>query len=90
MLSNHPIQQDTLEDECTYLGLSKAQFVLIDKSPKLAGQIVINHLGSFTSGMIFNLLCVLYVDCGVFVFESKSNIEGVNTLLYNLFACFGL
>ena len=57
---------ETLEGEWTALGKSKAQFACKDKSPRSTGQLVIHRPGTFSSDMIFNLLCVPYIDNGTF------------------------
>ena len=80
----------TLEDEWTALGLSKAQFARKYNSPRSTGQLVSHQPGNFSSGKLFNLLCMLYVDDGAFVFESRTNIERGITLLSDQFSRFGL
>ena len=56
----------TLEDEWTALGLSKAQFLCKDNSPRSTGKLVIHRPGTFSSGILINLLCMLCVDNGAF------------------------
>ena len=79
-----------LEDEWTALGLSKSQFAHKDNSPRSTGQLVSQQPGTFLSGILFDLLCMIYVDDGIFVFESRTDIEKGITLLSDHFACFGL
>ena len=78
-----------LEDEWTALGLSKAQFARMDNSPRLTGQLVSHRPGTFLSGMLFLLFCILYVDNGTFFFESRTDTEKGTTLLTDHFSCFG-
>ena len=80
----------TLEDEWTALGISKAQFVRKYNSPRSTGQLVSHQPGTFSSGILFNLFYMIYVDDGVFVFESKTDIEKGITLLSDHFARFVL
>ena len=80
----------TLEDEWTALRLSKAQFVSKENSPRSTGQLVIHRPSTFTSRIIFYLICMLYVDNGTFVFESRNDTEKGITLLSNHFDQFGL
>ena len=81
---------ETLEDEWMALGLSKSQFSYKDNSPGSTGQLVSHRPGTFQSGMIFDLFCMLYVDDGAFVFESSTDIKKGITLLSNHFSRFGL
>ena len=78
------------EDEWMDLGLSKAQFARKDNSPRSTGKLVSHQPGTFSSGILFDLLCMLYVDDGTFVFESRTDIEKGITLLSYHFARFGL
>ena len=80
----------TLEDKWTALGLIKAQFACKDNSPRSTVQLVSHRPGTFSSGIIFDLLCMLYVDDGAFIFESRTDIKKVITLLSYHFARFGL
>ena len=80
----------TLEDKWTDLGLSKSQFSCKDNSPISTGQLVIHQPGTFLSGMLFDLFWMLYIDDGEFVFESRTNIEKMITLLFYHFARFVL
>ena len=59
----------TLEDEWTSLRLSKAQFSRKDNSPISNRQLVIHRPGTLSSGMLFDIFCMLYVDNGAFVFD---------------------
>ena len=70
-----------LEDEWMDLVLSKSQFLCKDNSPRSAGQLVIHRTGTFLYGTIFDLFCMIYVDDGAFVFESRTDIKIVTTLL---------
>ena len=65
---------ETLEDQWTALGLSKAQFARKYNSPRSTRQLVSHRPGTFSSGLQFDLFCVLYVDDGKFVFESRTGI----------------
>ena len=80
----------TLEDEWTALGLIKSQFAHKYNSPRSTGQLVSHRPGTFLSGILFNLFCMLYVDDGSFVFESRTDIEKGITLIFDHFAWFGL
>ena len=81
---------ETLECEWTALGLSKSQFELKENSPRSTGQLVSHRPRTFSSGMLFDLFCMLYVDYGTPVFESRNEIEKGITLLYDHFSRFGL
>ena len=81
---------ETLEDERTDLVLSKAQFACKDNSPRSTGQLVIHQPGTLLSGMLLDLLCMLYADNGAFVFESRTDIEKGITLISDHFARFVL
>ena len=72
------------------LGLSKAQFVRKDNSPKSTGQLVSHRPGTLSSEILFDIFCILYVDGGAFVFESRTDIEKGITLLSDHFDRFGL
>ena len=80
----------TLEDEWMALRLSKAQFVRKDNSPRSTIQLVRHQTGTFLSGILFDLFCMLYVENGAFVFESRTDNEKCITLLSDHFAWFGL
>ena len=56
----------TLEDKWTALGLNKSQFAGKDNSPRSNGQLVIHKTGTFLSGTLFDIFCMLYVDDGAF------------------------
>ena len=45
---------------------------------------------TFTSGTLFDLFCILYVDNGEFTFEPKTDIERGIALLSDHFDRFGL
>ena len=81
---------ETLEDEWTALGLSKAQFARMDNSPRSTGQLVSHRPGTFSSGILFELFCMIYVENGAIVFESRTDTEKWTTLLTDHFAWFGL
>ena len=66
---------ETLEDKRMDLGPSKAQFACKDNSPRSTVQLVSHHPGTLSSGTLFDIFCMLYVDDRVFVFESRTNIE---------------
>ena len=80
----------TLEQKWTSLGLRKAQFARKDNSPRSTRQLVIHRSGTFSSGILFDLFCMIYVDDGAFVFESRTDIEKGITLISDHFARFGL
>ena len=81
---------ETIEDKWTALGLNKAQFVCKDNSPISTGQLVSHRTGTLSSGVLFYLFYMLYVDNGAFVFESRTDIKKGITLLSDHFARFGL
>ena len=81
---------EKLEDKWTALVLSKCQFAQKYNSPRSTGQLVIHGTGKLSSGNIFDLLCILYVDDGALVFESMTNIKRGVTLLSDHFSRFGL
>ena len=81
---------EPLEGKWMDLGLSEAQFAQKDNSPISTGQLVSHQPGTLLSGMLFDLFCMLYVDDGAFVFESRTDIETLITLLSYHFARFGL
>ena len=64
----------TLENGWTSLGLSKAQFSHRDSSPISSGHLASHQHGTFTSGTLFDIFCMLYVYSGAFVFESMTDI----------------
>ena len=74
----------------TALVLSKSQFARKDNSPRSTGQLLSHRNGTFLSGILFDILCLLYVDNGAFVFESRTNIEKGITLLSGHFSWFDL
>ena len=81
---------ETLEYKWKALGLSKSQFAHKDNSPRSTRQLLIHQRGTFLSGMLFYLLCMLYVDDGTFVFESMTDTEKGINLLSDHFSRFGL
>ena len=81
---------ETLEDKWTALGLRKPQFARKDNSPRPTGQLVSHRPRTFSSGTLFDLFYIIYVDDGAFVFELRNDIEKGITLLYDHFARFGL
>ena len=58
----------TLEDEWTPLGIIKYQFARKDNSPRSTGQLVRHWPGTFSSGILFDLFCMIHVDNGAFFF----------------------
>ena len=58
--------------------------------PRITGQLVIHRTGTFTTGTLFDILCMLHVDDGTFVFESRADIKKGITLLSDHLAWFGL
>ena len=78
----------TLKYEWTALRLIKAQFLCKENSPISTGQLVIHRPDTFSYGIIFDLFCLLYVDDGAFVFESRTDIEKGITLLSDHFTWF--
>ena len=80
----------TLEDEWTALVLSKTHFLRKYNSPISTKQLVSHQPVTFTSGTLFNIFCMFYVDDSSFVFESSTNIEKWITLLSDHFSWFGL
>ena len=81
---------ETLENELTDLGPSKAQFARKDNSPISTVQLVIHLPSTLSSGILFDLFLMLYVDDGAFFFESRTDIEKGITVLSNHFSRFGL
>ena len=81
---------ETLEDKWKALELSKAQFARKGNSPRSTGQSVSHQPGTFSSGTLLDILCMLYVDDGGFVFESRNDILRGITLLSDHFAWSGL
>ena len=81
---------ETQEDEWTTLGLSKAQFARKDNSSRSTGQLVSHRPGTFSSGILFDLFYMLYVDGGAFFFGSRTDIEKGITLLSGHFSRFEL
>ena len=81
---------ETLEVEWTALRLRKSQFVRKDNSPRSTGKLVSHRPGTFSSGILFDLFCMLYVDNGAFVFEFRTDIKKGITLLSDNFSRFGL
>ena len=81
---------ETLEDKWTALGLRKSQFSRKDNLPRSTRQLVSYQPGPFLSGMVFYLFCMLYVNDGAFVFESRTNTEKGIILLSKHFNQFGL
>ena len=79
-----------LEDKWKDLGLIKAQFARKDKSPISTRKLVSNQPITFTSGTLFDIFCMVYVDDRAFVFEYSTVIKKCTTLLSNHFAHFGL
>ena len=80
----------TLEDDCTDLGLNKAQFSHIYNPPRSTRQLVSHQPGTFTSGTLFDIFCIIYVYDSVFFFEYRTDIKKIITLLSDHFARFGL
>ena len=80
----------TLEYEWTALVLGKSHFLLRDNSPRSTVQLVIHQPCTFTSATLFDILFVLYVYSGAFVFKFRNDIKRVTTLLSGYFARFGL
>ena len=81
---------ETLEDEWTALVLIQSQFACKYNSPRSTGKLVSHRPVTFTSGTLFGILCMIYVDDGAFVFESRTNIKKGITLLSDHFARFGI
>ena len=81
---------ETLEYKRSALVLSKAQFSCKDNLPRSTGQLMIHQPGTFTSGTLFDIFCMIYVDASLFVFESSTNNEKGITLLFDHFAWFGI
>ena len=81
---------ETLEKEWTLNGLTKAKFSRNKNSPLSGGQLISHPPRSFDRGSLFELFCMLYVDDGAFVFESRHQLETGIPLLLRHFAKFGL
>ena len=72
------------------LVLSKPQYEVKGNSPRPTGKLASHRPSTFTYDTIFNILCMIYVYDGEFVFESSTDIEKLITLISNHFAQFGL
>ena len=81
---------EILEDDWTALGLRKSKFSHKDNSSRSTRKLASHRTRTFLYGTIFDLFCILYVDDGEFVFESRTDIEIGITLLSDRFARFGL
>ena len=79
-----------LEDEGTDLGIIKAQFYCKGKSQRSTRQLASHQPDTFTSGTLFDIFCILYLDNCVLVFKYKTDIERGITLLSDHFDSFGL
>ena len=80
----------TLEKEWTLNGLTEAKFSRNNNSPLSDGQLISHQPRSFNRGALFELFCMLYVDDGAFVFESRHQLETGIPLLLRHFEKFGL
>ena len=81
---------ETLEDEWMDLGLQKSQFAHKDNSPRSTIKLVIHQPGTFSSGDLFDIFCMVCVYYCAFVFESRNDRKKRITFLSNHFARFGL
>ena len=72
---------DTLEKEWMINGLTNAEFSRDNNSPLSDGQLISHQPQSFSREVLFELFCMLYVDDGPFVFESRHQLKLV-------FPCF--
>ena len=81
---------ETLEKLWKSNGLKKSTFSRQSNSSLSTSQIVIHRPKSFNSGNIFEIICILYVDDGSFVFENRRDFEKRPLLIFNHFAKFGL
>ena len=81
---------EMLEKECPKIGLTKATFSIQRKSPLSTVKIVSHIPESFTLGTLSKLFYMIYVDDGVFVFESIKYPEKGQFLIFSHFSIFGL
>ena len=81
---------ETLEKEWTLNGITKAKFSRDNNSPLSDDQLISHQPQSFNCGELFELFCMLYVDDGDFVFESRHQLETGTPLILRHFAKFGL
>ena len=68
----------------------QAQFARKNNQPRSTEQLVSHQTGTFSSGMLFDIFYMLYVDNGASVFEYRTDIEKGITLLSDHFALFVL
>ena len=80
----------TLEDEWNAPELIKAQFSCKENSPISTRQLVIHQPVTFTSGTLFDIFCMIYVEDSAFGFKCRNYIERGITLLSDHFARIGL
>ena len=66
---------ETLEDKWTDLGLGKSQFARKYNSPRSTRQLVSHQPGTFLSGTLFDLFCMLYVDDGTFFLNTGPSLN---------------
>ena len=81
---------ETLEKEWTLNGITKEKLSRNNNSPLSDGQLISHQPRSFNRGALFELFCMLYVDDGAFVFESRHQLETGIPLILRHFAKFGL
>ncbi|MCP4745472.1 MAG: hypothetical protein GY874_04910 [Desulfobacteraceae bacterium] len=84
---------EALETEWGKKGIEKAEFsrVSTESFQNLEGQLLGQKpKKGFANGVIFNILQILYIDDGAFIFNSRKDlIKGVN-LINDMFKKFGL
>ena len=81
---------ETLEQHWIANGLTKATFSRCSNSPRSTGQLISHKPKDFSKGILFQIFCMLYVDDGAFLFESREHLEIGVPLLLKHFSKFGL
>ena len=74
---------ETLEEECTKKDLHILTMNRRSNSPRDSGKIIIHNSKKFTKVLLFELLCILYVDDGAFTFESREQLICGYTLTFS-------
>ena len=81
---------ETLEKELTLNGITKAKLSRNNNSHLSDGQLISHPPRSFNCGALFELFCMLYVDDGAFVLESRHQLETGTPLPLRHFVKFGV
>ena len=80
----------TLEKECTRTGLNMITLQQRSHLPQDIGTLTGHKEKILSQGNLPTLLCVLYLDDGVFPFEYRLQLESGLSLIHNHFVKFGL